>query len=472
MNTKANTKFKQAVVGGALAALTLGSMSAQAMRISEVGEAQLVPFVLWDSTPICIFPGAPPSAQCPTGGIAAPLGFLGINTAVKITVPKADGNDVIPNSFTATHTSPTNDPSCTPPGNPAVAGCEHPADADLLPGNQIHWFFLDQNSLHLLNGRIPVTPEDVAVIDWGATVRQNGQQGSLDGVPGYLVLTTEEGARGNDADFGFFAEAWMFIGLDGPAGPPNTGGVVGLVDALIPTLAMNDAADQVPTGNEVPSLANNVIEIGVNLNVNASPLVTGIRTNWSDGNPSDIKVVDLTLGNRSIPIAGVVNILQVPTLMVVWNDRNAAAWNAVGVEVYNDREENCSTSIALPNELNLVWVQTDVTAGNLPGIPAFPIPRFIERFGIDRTFCVPPAGADPGENLERLLSGGFMKLYLPEPVDNGVFQPESSAAMFSIPLQYFVTLEDIGAGPVLTDFSLIPFATALGHDRGMFNVAP
>jgi len=48
--------------------------------------------------------------------------------------------------------------------------------------------------------------------------------------------------------------------------------------------------------------------------------------------------------------------------------------------------------------------------------------------------------------------------------------------MFSIPLQLFVTFEPVAGGPpgavVLTDASLVPFETALGHDRGMFNIAP
>lgn len=489
MTTKVNMKLKQAVLAGGLVALSLGSMSAQAMRLSEPGEAQLVPFVIWDSTPICLptVPGGPaPSPLCADKGVpTATPSILGINTAVKITVPQTVGNDVIPNFFTATHTTPTNDPNCVPPGDVNNPGCEQPADPDLVPSNLVHWFFLDQNSIHRLNGTIPVTPDDVAVIDWGATVRKNGKQGELDGRPGYLVLTTEAGARGNDADFSFFTEGWMFIGVDSffAVDPGTTGGVIGLVDALVPTLAMNDGADdRAQLGTEVPSLANSVIEIGVNLSVKASPLVTGIRTNWSDGNGlTDIKVVDLTLGNRNIPIGGpsLLNFLQVPTLMVIWNDRNATQWDGVGVQVYNDSEEFCSDSISLPQELNLVWVQTDVTAGNNPAFPPWPVPRFIERFGINQVFCVPPFSGGAGDNLlalERSLEGGFIKLFLPEPVDTGIFAPESAAAMFSIPLQLFVTFEPVAGGPpgavVLTDASLVPFETALGHDRGMFNIAP
>ncbi|MGH8558199.1 MAG: hypothetical protein ACRESZ_12210 [Methylococcales bacterium] len=470
---KKKVNFKQAILaGGALAALSLGSMPARAMILSDVGEAHLVPFVLADSTPVCI-PGSVVPPLCPGGaGGAGPSGPFSINTAVKITVPKSVGNDTIPHFFTAIWTTPTNGPNCTPPGSFTFTGCEDPGDPDLVPSNQVSWFFLDRTSVHRLNGNIRVTPDDVAVIDWGVTLRQNGAQ-SLDGVPGYLVLTTRAGGLGRVADFSFFAEAWVFLGIDISIAPPNnTGGTFGLVDALIPTLAMNDGADTL--GNLTPTITNQVIELNRNGNVIASPLYSGIRTNWSDGIPLDITVLDLTLGNRSVRIGATTNLLQFPTLMVVWNDRNAGArWSGLGVDVFNDREESCSDSIDLPFQLNLYWVQTDVTAGLVPPFVTFPVPRFIQRFGFNRTFCVPLEQPD-GNNLERLLSGGFMKLYLPELVDNNLNRPESSMVAFSIPLQYFATVENAGAGggPVLTDISLIPFETALGHERGKFNIAP
>jgi hypothetical protein len=449
--------IKGLVAAGVAAAMSVPSISAFAMRLSEPGEAQLVPFVVYDDNPFPDVEGVEP---------------FSVNTVVKITVPKSVGNDVIPNFYTATHTTPTNSPDCaTQPGNPLLTGCEYPAWAALDPSNTIHWYFLDRYSEKKADGTIPVTPDDVAVIDWGAKLRQTGNL-ELEGVPGYLVLTTQAGSRGNDADFSFFAEAWAFFGLD--AG----NGTIGLIDALIPTLALNDGADTI--GDTTPTLDNNVIELNQSSPI-ASPLVTGIRTNWSDGNPTDIKVIDLTLGNRSIPIADVVNPFQFPTLMVVWNDRNAGNWNSVSVEVFNDQEEHCSGNIALPYQLNLVWVQTDVTAGNTEdatGLGAWPVPGFITE---NKTLCVPPEDSHDGTNFDRLLSGGFVKIYLPEPVDNGIFAPESAMAAFSIPLQYTLTYETVTVPDdndeavthfVLTDLSLIPFETALGHDRGMFNRVP
>lgn len=446
---------KTAIAAGMFTALAATSMSANAMRETEAGEANLVPFVLWSSSWV---DENPP--------------ILGINTVIKITVPMSVGNDVIPNFYTAIHTSPTN-------GTLIKPGKQKPADPDLVPSNTIHWYFLDKKSVHRLNGTIDVTPEDVAVIDWGAFVRKNGKQGEFDGFPGYMVLVTEAGAGGDDADFSFFAEAWMFAGVRAGANP-DTGGVIGLIDAKIPVMPMSDGADN---GSKKPTVENGVIEAGVNQNVIASPLIAGIRTNWSDGNGSDVTVVDLTLGNRNVPIgnANLINILQVPTLMVVWNDRNAGSWTGLGVDVYNDKEEKCSDNIDLPYQLNLVWAQTDVTAGKNAQIPfAWPVPKFIKNHGFNRIFCVPPYQETPVTDpsgaiaLEHLLQGGFMKLYLPEPVDTGIGAPESAAVAFSVPLQYFVTLEtDPASGDwVPTDISVIPFETALGHDRGLFSQAP
>lgn len=455
---------KTAIAAGMFTALAATSMSASALIETEAGEANLVPFVLWSSSWV---------SDQPT--------ILGINTVIKLTVPMSVGNDTLPNFYTAIHTSPTNGTI----GNP---GKQKPANPALVPSNTVHWYFMDQQSIHRLNGTIDVTPEDVAVLDWGAFVRKNGKQGEFDGFPGYMVLVTESAAGGDDADFAFFAEAWMFAGIRAGANA-DTGGVIGIIDAKIPVLPMSDGADN---GSKTPTVENSVIEAGVSQNVIASPLIAGIRTNYSNGNGSDVTVVDLTLGNRNVPIGSLnpINILQVPTLMVVWNDRNAGGkWSGLGVDIYNDKEEKCSDSIDLPYQLNLVWVETDVTMGKNQQFPvAWPKPKFItakspytgKSFGLDKAFCVPPYQETPVTDpdgaiaLEHLLQGGFMKLYLPELVDNGINVPESAAAAFSVPLQYFVTLEtDPATGDwVPTDISLIPFETALGHNRGLFSQAP
>jgi hypothetical protein len=441
---------KTAIAAGMFTALAGASLSAHAIIEGDAGEANLVPFVLWDDQIVGV----------PRDGAAQPFG---INTVVKITVPMSVGNKTIPNRWTAQHTTPTNG------GFPTPVGPEHPADPDI---KQIHWAFLDQRSIHQANGIINVTPDDVAIIDWGDTVRRTGNRTRLNGVPGYLLLTTETGWRGGAADFSFFAEAWMIMGLKFEEEPG--GGTIGLLDAKIPVLPMADGADA-PAVTK-PSVNNQVIvrARGLNGNPVASPLISGIPTTWSDRSAvPDLKVIDLTLGNRSITVGGVTNPFQIPTLVVVWNDRNAgAAWSNLGIEIFNDQEEYCSDTISLPWQLNLIWVQTDVTA-----TAPYPVPAFIDqgthwdsrtKQGQARPFCVPPIANEPGLDeaaiLSKLLQGGFMKLTLPEPVDTGINEPEAAMVAFSIPLQYQVNFD---AG-VPIGVTAIPFATALGHDRGHF----
>ncbi|QJD31202.1 hypothetical protein [Methylococcus geothermalis] len=425
---------KTAIAAGMFTALAATSMSAHAIIEGDAGEANLVPFVIWDDQIV-----GPPTD-----------GPFSINTVVKITVPMSVGNKTIPNVWTAQHSTPTNG------SFPAPVGPEAPADPDI---KQIHWAFLNQRSVHRANGTINVTPDDVAIIDWGDTIRRGGYQTALNGVPGYLLLTTEQGWLGKAADFSFFAEAWLITGADFES--QNGGGTIGLLDAKIPVLPMADGADSPP--NKKVSVANQVIEIGVNGNPIASPLISGIPTTWSDGSVvPDLKIVDLTLGNRSITVGNVTNPFQIPTLFVVWNDRNAdAAWSNLGVVIYNDNEEPCSDTISLPNQLNVVWAQTDVSA-------AYPVPSFIQAYGQARPFCVPPIanepGLDPAAILSKLLQGGFIKLMLPELIDTGIGAPEAAMMAFSIPLQYQVNFD---AG-VPVGATVIPMETALGHDRGSF----
>lgn len=450
-----NTSFRRtAIAAGMFTTLAGASMSANAMIVGDAGEANLVPFVVWDDAIL------DDAADTVTS----------INTIVKITVPGAVGNKTIPNRFTAIHTTPTN-------GSFAVPGLNVPPFTGLQSAHtaKIHWYFLDQKSVHRLDGTIPVTPNDSAVIDWGAVVKASGIQPQLNGTVGYLVLTTETASTGvADADFAFFAEAWAIAGIDGDGALINGGGTIGVVDAVIPVVPMADGADPVPNG--VPTADNQVIQRGTNKSVKVSPLFSGIPTNWSDGDPiQQIKEVDVTLGNRSTQIGSVTNPFQIPTLVVVWNDRNAGTtkglppgwndWSSIGVDVYNEQEESCSATITLPWQLNLLWVETDVSA-------PYPAPAFIDKLspfgygpqGQQTLLCVPPVAPFDPLAVTKLFQGGFLRMYLPEQVDSMINQPESAAVIFSIPLQYNVNFE---AGQPI-GVSVIPFETALGHDRGIF----
>jgi len=501
---------KTAIAAGMLTALAATSMSAHAMRETEAGEANLVPFVLWDIGPYVALnedygttnalPSTPEFVPCGDARASGPCFYagangiegFGVNTLIKITVPAAVGSDVIPNEYTACHSSPVNHDEPLTPGecatDPAELASANDIDPALVPKNKVHWFFMNQASEHVVDGSIDVTPDDVAIIDWGHVVKSRSKVGQLNTKAGYIVLTTEEGAKGHAADFSFFAEAWMIMGLQlAGTDTPYPDIQIGLLDAKLPVIPMNDGADPapVPQVEATPTEENSVIETSNGrYNIWASPLVGGIRTNWSDGDGTDITLVDVTLGNRNIVIGepNMLNLAQVPTLLVGWNDRNAENWDSIPVDIFNDSEEQCSDSISMPWQLNLIWVQTDVTAGNVPGYPAFPVPDFIttdsiahpgHEQGQDVVLCVPsqeaPVFVDPLglTGLETLLEGGFVKMYLPEPVDSGRNAPESAGVFFSIPLQYNVELESLG-GPSVSNITLIPFETSLGHARGSF----
>lgn len=452
-----------AMTATAAAILAAASAPSFGFGVQAAGEANLVPFVLLDSNPLNATEESLES-------------FLGINTVVKLTIPSAVGGDDVPNIYTAPWTTPTNG---VYPVNP---GAQLPAQ--FVGTKTIHWYFMSKNSVHVADGTFEVTPDDVFVFDWSQVARQQGIDTSPDvnGAPGYLVFIdgSSDPVTGNSAragtsasTFAFFAEAWMFMGLEvASVTDGNITGVLGLFSANIPVLPMSDGVDG-PIGAP-PDLLNQVVMRGTNATPRVSPLVSGMRTNWSDGDKTDVKVVDVTLGNRSVTIANQTNFFQFPTLVVVWNDRNAdgkpgpgaVSWKSVAVDIFNDDEESCSSQVDLSNEVNTIWVQSKVTYDD----PDFyPVPRFVSQ---NLLGCVPAVVDNDSNlsNLNRLLSGGFMKFHLPEPVDTQKYSAESSAVFFSIPLQYEVTLEQdpVGGGTVLAGVSLIPFATALGHDRGTF----
>lgn len=473
---------KTALAAGMFTALGGYTMSAHALIEGDAGEANLVPFVLWDDALL--------------NGVVDDSDFS-INTVIKVTVPNVVGSKTIPNSYTACHTTPTNTsgaPSCDPL-LVAPIGLDSPPFVGLLGAKSgVHWFFMSQDSKHLADDVIPVTPDDVVVIDWGQVARKRGFS-AANGLAGYMILATESASESPypAADFAFFAEAWMITGIDGDLFPNTNGaGTIGIVDAKIPVLPMNDGEDTVANGR--PTWDNNVVVRGTNTNPKASPLASGMDTIYPDGIQEDKHEFDITLGNRSVQIGPIANPFQIPTLMVIWNDRNVGEpWTQAGVDVFNDDEESCSDAISAPWQLNLYWVQTSVTDGSNPNaiIPAYPVPAFINKpvyngmsaankqwgpvseldpsidqvvQGWNKSWCVPPV-ADIGlTGLLKLLEGGFMKVTLPEPADFGTFKAEGAMVAFSIPLQYNVNFD----ATIPVGATLIPFETALAHDRGMF----
>ena len=397
-----NTKFKKLALSAGIAAALGGfSMPSHAIIEGAAGEALLVPLAIYDDVSL-------------------------VNTIVELTVPGSVGLDTIPNFYTASHSTPTgtsltfNNPNLSVHGNPTP-----------VVTSGIHWYFFDSRSHHRANGPIPVTADDFVIFDWGLEVRNGGN--SLNGVEGYLVFGTEK-ARLQDgavagshaaADFSFFGDAYLVttnVNLPLP---------LGVVDAKIPVLPMNDGVDA--PGQTKVTVDNQVLYQG-NLVHDVSPLISGMRTVWSDGIPN-IVAFDLSLGER-----------QFPSLQVFWNDHNGqgtllSSPYIASVDVFDDEENECSSSISLPSELNTIWV-------------AQASQWFLAPTWVDTTtqLCY------PNGIVSALLRPGFVRYQIDEQGDTNIGAPEQAAVAFSI------LWHQTGSG--VND--VVPVETALGHERGKF----
>jgi hypothetical protein len=409
------TQFKKLALATAVGAGMIG-LSAPTHAIIEgaAGEALLVPYVVYDDT---------------DGGGSGDTG-ISVNTFIEITVPGSIGRDTIPNFFTAPNTSPTN-------GGFSI----NPPDVDLVPFNLVHWYFFDRRSNHLYNGSFPVTPDDMQLVDWGNIVRN--QAAFLEGVPGYMVFGTETARDRIAADFSMFGEAYVTIGaqavINSVLPPVPDAFTLNIIDAKIPVLPMSDGPDGAATSQ--PSVTDQV-KYGIDRIPRAvSPLISGMRTNYSDGVP-DLTLFDLTLADR-----------RWPSLHVVWLDVNRAPAGQAGllpVDVYDSDELTCSGSAPLPNELNVLYVNPIS-----PIIPALALPATPQIQNRPYTavvnYCL-PIGATSDDR-------GFVRYGIPEYVDTNIDQPESAGVAFSVQL--------VGVDPDNWGL-LVPIETALGHERGKF----
>ena len=138
--------------------------AAYAIFQGSAGEALLVPLVLYDAN-------------------------TSTNTTISVTVPSRIGESLIPNEYTAPHTSPsdTNLP-----------------DTDV----KIHWTFFNQYGVVMQDGYFLTMPNSIYILDWKSIAP--GQKG----IPGYMLLQTEAGFHGEVADFNIFADAKFSMGSE------------------------------------------------------------------------------------------------------------------------------------------------------------------------------------------------------------------------------------------------------------------
>ena len=416
-----NVKFKKlALAAGITAALGGVSMPTHAIIQGSAGEALLVPLVVYDTV-----------NHLATGADT-------VNTIIELTIPGTVGLDTVPNHYTASHTTPQYVQTIPPTIPPVLGGLGYVNPA--LTPNDIHWYFFNAKSEHVLNGSIPVSPDLFYTFNWGDVVLQKDP--SLIGVKGYLIFGTHKAQSHAAADFSFFGEAHLVFT---PTELIRTPTELTRVATDIPVLPLNDGVDTpAQMASQRPTVDNQVIYNAAGIPSQASPLISGMRTNWSDG-IQNITAFDLTLSDR-----------RLPTLHVFWNDVNLDKQKTIGTtvppliggpvasyNVYDDNEVSCSGSIDLPHELNVFWVSPTALQTSSP-------------HWVDHAFdlCYPSSDAH--------VNGGFVQYIINEWIDTNSDVPESSAVAFSI------TLTDPSSASSFPTIGVPTMNTDLGHELGKF----
>lgn len=422
-------KFRKLALAAAFGSTALtATMPANAIVVGAAGEAYLVPFVIYDS-------------------------YYYYNTLLQVTVPGAIGYETIPKDFTAINSTPTF-PSSTDPDNagPYLTGDVPDADTSKQwSKDYIHWFFLDYESKHVCNGQFPVTPDDFTTINWGDVVEYDGCNDangySVDGLPGYLVLTNQNtwssgGAAA--AKFPFFVDAYLAYGggyyggvmEDDDVASTSDGGYYYGYAAKLPALPMPDGVDQTnAAGEKVVTPMDGVVYPTRNQPV-VSPLIAGMRTGRSDGMMNDTTYFDLTLSNR-----------MYPTLHVVWLDQNGVFYES---DIFDADENTCSGPSGTLKELNVWWIE--------PLYEYYDYAYYAPYWVNERSVCDPDGANDIGIQ-QAAYEPGFIRYGLSEYIDNDLDRPESAGVAFSIIMDEYIGY----SYPYY-----IPMELAFGHERGIF----
>ena len=398
------TTFNKLALAIGATAAAAASMNAQAIITSIPGEANLVPVFYYS-----------------TASDAFGAGLK--DTVVKLTTPRSVGGDTVISFFTPNLTPATVESAANPVLSTTIAAYIGGVAINVLPTSQVHWFFLDEQSNHVVNGTIPVSADDVTIIDALGLLDGHDPTGPYNGRVGYLVLTTQTASNGTaKADFAFAADA--YISVSGATTVPSA--------ITIPTLPMSDGVDT----TTYPTTTNNVIEklttSSSTLFPIASPLYSGTRTGVVGGNP--IRVLDIPLSDRG----------DNDSVIVFWNDRNGLTTQALA---YDDIEQNCSTNLTLPQQLNIfrhgnhaagsiALVDNYVRSGAKTSSPAFSPVLPLCSAGLDR------------EDFDSELTEGFVKLFITAPTaPTGATGAYASAVSFTIPVS---SPEDIDDAPEAT----------------------
>jgi hypothetical protein len=407
--------FRKIALATAVSAAMAGmSLSVQANVAGVAGDALLVPLVVWGNS----------QRDIPN-----------LNTLIEVEIPSDIGHEDVANIFTAPNTTSAND--LVMAYDPAVF-VKSSVNGDDRPYNAIHWFWFDHRSVHRWDQLEPVTPNDIVFINW-----RDAAGGAFENQPGYMVIVNEGARDGSKAQFPMFGNAWLV----NDEGFPNQ-----QLETEIPVLPLSDGEDV----TDYPTMANNVIYAG-GIPSKVSPLASGMLLNYADGNLGDYAVFDMVLAD-----------LGDFAYHVIWLDDNRGPQNNVGgfsynvnVDVFDSEERECSTTVNVPHELNIICIDDLPRRGNCPKwsstdpLSSQPgIYQLSEDLPVSATInlCAPGKVGIPD---------GYVQYQLKEFTDRGTGVPETAGVAFSI-------LEErtVGAG----EDNDIDRETATVRYRGMFRI--
>jgi len=462
------TRLKKLALATAVTAGLAGaSLPAHSMVLGAAGEALLVPLVVWSGGTYWVDGGTLTDQGIPRGYTPA------VDTIIEVLVPGSIGFDAVPNIFTAMHTTPTNTPTSLKPSDPDLAlypGGSPPNDTGI---SVIHWYWFDKRSIERASDDIPVTADQVVQISW-----TQAAYGRFENEPGYMIIANESARTGNAAQFSMFGNAWLTGAFhfdpverstdNNPDAASQIDFGIGfpMVGASIPVLPMSDGAD---SSSEHPNAQDSVKYWGGSP-AEASPVIAGMRTNRSDGQPDGF-AFDLSLSDRRVPTIHVIWFDQnlnnqsedgEPTISELYPTNTARISDRANTDTFDDQENSCNGTVTLPNELNVVWIPaayetdpSDLDFINEPFLWATQTQLYCVVADPTNTRGLPYAA----ENR------GFVQYRMREYLDTAVGFAESSMVAFSIKVDGALVSNDVGATP---DAAVILLESALGHDLGTF----
>lgn len=196
---------------------------------------------------------------------------------------------------------------------------------------QLHWYFFSKKSVHLADGTIKVSCNDFARLDWGYIITNpNRPFPSLNGVTGYLVISSNDTRTDNTpSNYTLYGSSYLIQG--------NWAS-----EAFIPVLPLRDSEDS----------SIDEVKYAGNIPKQVNPVAAGMPL-ADHANKASRFSLRYFLGDAG---------LEGSTRWVFWFPDNSGDVHgngkinraAVPVDIYDADEVAISTTVALPDELNII----------------------------------------------------------------------------------------------------------------------